>query len=98
VGSFFILCVNFIDIAEYMRNQKGPATKSQSGLKELQGQMKKDDITVVGFFDDTSDKRFDVYESFSKYIFYCYRSDFYFLIVNFYLFESNLSILLCRPV
>ncbi|KAK2142671.1 hypothetical protein LSH36_924g00042 [Paralvinella palmiformis] len=56
------------NIADYMRNQKGPATKSQSGLKELQRQMKKDDITVVGFFDDTSDKRFDVYESFTNSI------------------------------
>ena len=49
-----------------MESQKGPATSAQDGLKELQKKLNKDDITVLAFFDDKYDKRFDVYESFSK--------------------------------
>lgn len=55
-------------IAEYMHKQIGDASKEYKDLKALQKFFKKDDVSVVGFFNSESDKAYELYQEAGNYV------------------------------
>ena len=49
-------------ITEYMRKQVGDASQEVTSLKSLKSQMSREDVTVVGFFKDSTAKEYEIYQ------------------------------------
>ena len=64
--SFTVQCGN-AGIVNYMKQQQGPPSKELMNLKEVKGHMKSGDVTVVGFFKNSEETHFQIYENAGLY-------------------------------
>lgn len=55
-------------IVEYMKKQRGDASKEQKSLKAVQNLMNDDDITIVGFFENDKSKLYERYQEAANHV------------------------------